>query len=133
MDPISDLFNDPTKIYCSSFWALLVALSIALLVGATLMMRSFFALTNVNLGVNPANILYAQLAAPSGSHDPAQAKKVFVAVDAPMPRARVMIAAAANPGAFPRFLSAYRISCPTVPMAAPSTAPGPLPSIHRAQ
>jgi putative ABC transport system permease protein len=41
-----------------------VALSIVLLVGAGLMMRSFVALTYVDLPFNPSNILYARLALP---------------------------------------------------------------------
>jgi putative ABC transport system permease protein len=41
-----------------------VALSIVLLIGAGLMMRSFFALTHVDLPFNPANILYARLSLP---------------------------------------------------------------------
>src|SRR5713101_8024781 len=40
-----------------------------------------------------------------------------IAVDAPIPSARVIMATMANPGVFPRFLSAYRISCPSVPMS----------------
>jgi putative ABC transport system permease protein len=41
-----------------------VALSIVLLIGAGLMMRSFFALTHVDLPFNPANTLYARLSFP---------------------------------------------------------------------
>src|SRR5437016_2112043 len=39
-----------------------------------------------------------------------------IAVEAPIPSASVMIATTANPGAFPKFLNAYRRSCPQVPM-----------------
>src|ERR1700752_17069 len=42
-----------------------------------------------------------------------------IEVDEPMPRARVMIATAAKPGPFRKFLSAYRTSCPHVPISAP--------------
>jgi putative ABC transport system permease protein len=55
-----------------------VALSIVLLVGAGLMMRSFVALTHVDLGLNPATVSYAQLAIPKTSYGTAQQKKVFV-------------------------------------------------------
>src|SRR5882762_3532967 len=44
-----------------------------------------------------------------------------IAVDAPIPSASVSIAIAANPGVFPRFLSAYRISCPSVSLFTPSS------------
>jgi len=40
-------------------------------------------------------------------------------VDAPIPSASVSIAIAANPGVFPRFLTAYRISCTSVSMCTP--------------
>src|SRR5438046_3845120 len=39
-----------------------------------------------------------------------------IAVDAPIPSASVSIAIDANPGVFPRFLEAYRLSCHSVPM-----------------
>src|SRR5882762_3281159 len=42
-----------------------------------------------------------------------------IAVDAPIPSASVSIAIAANPGVFPRFLTAYRISCTSVSMCTP--------------
>ena len=41
-----------------------VALSIVLLIGAGLLMRSFFVLTHVDLGFNPHNILYFELELP---------------------------------------------------------------------
>jgi putative ABC transport system permease protein len=44
--------------------ALEIALSIVLLVGAGLLMRSFFALQNVELGLNPEKILVARLPLP---------------------------------------------------------------------
>jgi hypothetical protein len=40
-------------------------------------------------------------------------------VDAPIPSASVSIAIAANPGVFPRFLTAYRKSCPSVSIFTP--------------
>src|SRR5690348_2529364 len=42
-----------------------------------------------------------------------------MAVEAPIPSASVMIATAANPGVFVRFLNAYRMSCPSVSMMNP--------------
>ena len=47
-----------------------VALSLVLLVGAGLLMRSFVALQTVDLGLNPDNILVARLPLPRGAvHD----------------------------------------------------------------
>jgi putative ABC transport system permease protein len=55
-----------------------VALSIVLLTGAGLMMRSFFRLTHVDLGFNPANMFYAQVArSADGRYDTAANKKLF--------------------------------------------------------
>jgi putative ABC transport system permease protein len=42
-----------------------VALSIVLLIGAGLLMRSFFVLTRVDLGFDPKNVLYFQLVLPN--------------------------------------------------------------------
>src|SRR5260370_2312955 len=44
-----------------------------------------------------------------------------IAVDAPIPSASVSIAIAAHPGVFLRFLTAYRISCPSVSMCTSSS------------
>ena len=54
-----------------------VALSIVLLVGAGLMMRSLLALQHVDLGLNPVNILVARLPLPKGRYDTAAQKKLF--------------------------------------------------------
>jgi putative ABC transport system permease protein len=48
-----------------------IALSIVLLSGATLMMRSFFALTHVDLGFDPYSVLYVRLDLPKGRYDAA--------------------------------------------------------------
>src|SRR6267143_167707 len=48
-----------------------------------------------------------------------------IAVDAPIPSASVSIAIAANPGVFPRFLSAYRISCPSDSIFTPTSISTP--------
>jgi hypothetical protein len=42
-----------------------------------------------------------------------------IAVEAPIPSAKVTTATTAKPGAFRKFLSAYRTSCPKVPIFAP--------------
>jgi len=54
-----------------------VAVSIVLLTGAGLMVRSLQALQQVDLGFNPADILYAELALPEGRYDTASQKKVL--------------------------------------------------------
>jgi putative ABC transport system permease protein len=55
-----------------------VAVSIVLLIGAGLMVRSLFALERVNLGFNPSNVLYVDLAFPEGRYDTAdQIKTIF--------------------------------------------------------
>ena len=54
-----------------------VMLSIVLLVGAGLMMRSLFALQHVDLGLNPVNILVARPPLPKGQYETAEQKKIF--------------------------------------------------------
>jgi putative ABC transport system permease protein len=54
-----------------------VALSLVLLVGAGLLMRSFVALENVELGLNPDNILVARLPLPREQYKTAAAKQHF--------------------------------------------------------
>ena len=55
-----------------------VALSIMLLTGAGLMMRSFFTLTHLDLGFNPEHMLYAQVApAADERYDTPVKKKLF--------------------------------------------------------
>jgi putative ABC transport system permease protein len=54
-----------------------VALSIVLLVGAGLMMRSLFALQRVELGLDPDNILVARTPLPKGHYETAEKKRVF--------------------------------------------------------
>ena len=54
-----------------------VALSIVLLVGAGMAMRSLFALQDVDLGFNPTNIMTARVALPPGRYDKADQKRVF--------------------------------------------------------
>jgi putative ABC transport system permease protein len=46
-----------------------VAVSIVLLVGTGLMVRSLVALQRINLGFNPANVLYVDLALPEGRYE----------------------------------------------------------------
>lgn len=55
-----------------------VALSIVLLTGTGLLIRSFFALTHVDLGFNPARMLYTWVSTEEhGSSEPALKKKLF--------------------------------------------------------
>jgi putative ABC transport system permease protein len=54
-----------------------VALSLTLLVGAGLMIRSFVALQRVDLGLNPDHVLLARLPFPRGQYDSAAAKQRF--------------------------------------------------------
>src|SRR5882757_5210917 len=54
-----------------------VALSLVLLAGAGLLMRSFVALQEVDLGLNPNNILVARLPLPRGPYKTAAAKQHF--------------------------------------------------------
>ena len=54
-----------------------IALSLTLLAGAGLLMRSFVVLQRVELGFNPDNILVARLPLPRGQYDTAAAKQQF--------------------------------------------------------
>jgi putative ABC transport system permease protein len=54
-----------------------IALSLMLLVGAGLLMRSFVALQRVDLGLNPDNILVARLPFPRGTYKTAAEKQRF--------------------------------------------------------
>jgi putative ABC transport system permease protein len=54
-----------------------VALSIVLLIGSGLMLRSLRALEQVNIGFDPAHVVYAELSLPEGRYDTADQKKVF--------------------------------------------------------
>jgi predicted permease len=61
----------------SAFVVAEVALSIVLLVGAGMAMRSLFALQDVDLGFNPTNIMTARVALPPGRYDKAEQKRIF--------------------------------------------------------
>src|SRR4029077_5952832 len=54
-----------------------VGLSLVLLAGAGLLMRSFVALQRVDLGLNPDNIFVARLPLPKGPYKTAAAKQRF--------------------------------------------------------
>ena len=56
-----------------------VALSLILLSGAGLLIRSFVRLQTVELGFNPRNILVARLPFPRGSIEPPREKQHFFA------------------------------------------------------
>ncbi len=55
-----------------------VALSIVLLIGAGLMVRSFLALTRVDLGFNPSHLLSVELTMPRGHYDTATTVQTFM-------------------------------------------------------
>jgi putative ABC transport system permease protein len=55
-----------------------VAISIVLLIGAGLMMRSFFALGHVDLGFRPYSVLYARLILPKGRYETAVPRRVLL-------------------------------------------------------
>ncbi len=54
-----------------------VAVSMVLLIGTGLMVRTFLALERVDIGFNPANVLYADLGLPEGQYDTAVQKQIF--------------------------------------------------------
>jgi putative ABC transport system permease protein len=54
-----------------------IAISLVLLTGAGLMVRSFLSLTGVSLGFDPSNILFAQLSTRNVSYDRVEQQKVF--------------------------------------------------------
>jgi len=54
-----------------------VALSLVLLAGAGLLMRSFVKLQTVDLGMNPEGVLHARLPLPRGQYGTAEAKRQF--------------------------------------------------------
>jgi putative ABC transport system permease protein len=54
-----------------------VALSIVLLIGSGLMVRTLGALKKVNIGFDPAQVVYAELSFPEGRYDTAEQKRVF--------------------------------------------------------
>jgi len=54
-----------------------VGLSIVLLTGAGLMMRTFFAVEHVDLGFNPESILIGKLPLPKGHYDSAKQQELF--------------------------------------------------------
>ena len=55
-----------------------LAVSIVLLTGAGLMMRSFFALTHVDLGFRPYSVLYIRLDLPKGRYEAAQPRRILL-------------------------------------------------------
>ena len=54
-----------------------VALSIVLLVSSGLMIRTLLALQRINLGFDPAKVVYAQLSLPEGRYDSVAQQRVF--------------------------------------------------------
>lgn len=54
-----------------------VSLSIVLLIGTGLMVRTVYALKQVNIGFDPAHVIYADLSFPEGRYDTAEQKRIF--------------------------------------------------------
>ncbi len=54
-----------------------VVLSIVLLIGSGLMMRTLLAIEHVDVGFNPANVFYARLSLPDGQYDTATEKRLL--------------------------------------------------------
>jgi putative ABC transport system permease protein len=54
-----------------------VALSIVLLIATGLMVRTVYALKQVNVGFDPLHIIYAELSFPEGQYDTSEQKRVF--------------------------------------------------------
>ncbi len=54
-----------------------VALSVLLLTGTGLMVRTLFALQHVDLGFDPKNLLWVRVSMPKGRYDTAEGKKLF--------------------------------------------------------
>ena len=80
-----------------------VALSLILLVGAGLMMRSFVALVSVDLGFNSRNILVARVPFPGEHYKTAEAKQDFFRRLLPRLRALPGVAAVSEATSFPPF------------------------------
>src|SRR5262245_22567377 len=80
-----------------------VALSLVLLSGAGLMMRSFVNLQQMDLGFNPGNILYAGLPFPKGQYTTAAEKQRFFEQVLPRLRALPGVVAATETTTLPPF------------------------------
>jgi predicted permease len=80
-----------------------VALSLVLLSGAGLMMRSFVKLQQMDLGFNPENILYARLPFPRGQYTTAAEKQRFYERLLPRLRALPGVVAATETTALPPY------------------------------
>jgi len=80
-----------------------VALSLVLLSGAGLLMRSFVKLQQMDLGFNPENILFASLPFPRGQYTTAAEKQRFYEQLAPRLRALPGVVAAAETTALPPY------------------------------
>ena len=80
-----------------------VALAIVLLAGAGLMMRSFFAIQQVNIGFNPQRILSARLVFTKGHYQTAVQNKIFFQQVLPRISAVPGVVDAAEAGTLPPF------------------------------
>ena len=80
-----------------------VALSVILLIGAVLLLRSSFALRHVELGDNPTKIVYAQLATPTGRYDAGTQKRLLIRPILERVRALPGVIAAAESASWPPY------------------------------
>jgi putative ABC transport system permease protein len=80
-----------------------IALSLMLLVGAGLLMRSFVALQHVDLGLNPDNILVARLPFPAGTYRTAAKKQRFFQTLLPRLHALPGVVAATETSSLPPY------------------------------
>jgi len=80
-----------------------VALSLVLLVGAGLMMRSFVGMVSVDLGFNPHNVLVARIPFPRQQYKTAEAKQEFFHRLLPRLRALPGVEAVSEATSFPPF------------------------------
>jgi predicted permease len=87
----------------SAFVVLEVALSLMLLAGAGLLMRSFIQLQRTDLGLNPENILSARLPLPRGVYDTAEAKQRFFETLLPRLQALPGVVAATETSTLPPY------------------------------
>jgi putative ABC transport system permease protein len=80
-----------------------VALSVLLLIGTGLMVRTLLAIEHVDLGFNPKNLLWAELIVPHGRYDTAEGKTAFY--EQVLPRIAVLpgVVAAAETISVPPF------------------------------
>src|SRR5262249_32495854 len=80
-----------------------VALSLVLLAGAGLLMRSFVKLQTVDLGMSPAKVLHARVPLPRGQYETAELKRQFFSQVLTRVRALPGVASAAVVSSLPPY------------------------------